>query len=239
MILQTRIPYDVTTHRPLPGIQSLAMADWLIRDEAFAGQMARRDALVAESAPVVLAMDPAAQPAAAELLDLVLARLGPGYAVSDGVMRPDEVAVPLDRSDPMRTLARLVQEDMVIMEKRPDLGSDEHLLTAAALCFPASWMLAEKFMRPLTGIHIPVASYDANIAARVQRMFDGVQVDRPLWRWNGLHYADPELHQPRSETDKRPRPDNPRYFRTERQSLVRLPVSRAVVFSIHTYVVAV
>jgi hypothetical protein len=64
-------------------------------------------------------------------------------------------------------------------------------------------------------------------------------VDRPLWRWNGLRYADPELHQPRSESDRRPRPENPRFFRSERQCLVRLPVSQAVVFSIHTYVVAV
>ncbi len=230
MILQARIPYDTSNHRPLPGIQPFDIADWLIQDEAFAGQMARRDALVAERPGAVLAMDDGARPAATELLDMVLARLGPGYAVGDVVTRPDGVAVALDRDDPMRMLARLVQEDMVIMERR----GPEHVLTAAALCFPASWMLAEKFLRPLTGIHVPVPSYDANIAARVQRLFDGVQVDRPLWRWNGLRYADPELHQPRSEADRRPRPENPRFFRTERQCLVRLPVSRAVVFSIHT-----
>ncbi len=235
MILQTRIPYDVTTHPSLPGIKPFAMADWLVQDEAFAGQMARRDALVTERPAAVLAMDAGARPAAEELLGYVLARLGPGYTVGDAVARPDGVTVPLVMGDPMRTLARLVQEDLVIMERR----GEEHVLTAAALCFPASWMLAEKFLRPLTGIHVPVASYDANIAARVQRLFDGVQVDKPLWRWNGLRYADPELHQPRSEQDRRPRPENPRFFRTERQCLVRLPVSRAVVFSIHTYVVAV
>lgn len=239
MILQARIPYDTTTHPALPGIKPFAMADWLVVDEAFAGQMARRDALVTERPAAVLAMDAGARPAAAELLDMVLAHLGPGYAVGADVTRPDGVTVPLDRADPMRTLARLVQEDLVIMERRPDLGGAEHVLTAAALCFPASWTLAEKFLRPLTGIHVPVPEYDANIAARVQRLFDGVQVDRPLWRWNGLHYADPELHQPRAEADKRPLPADPQFYRSERQCLVRLPVSRAVVFSIHTYVVAV
>lgn len=237
MILQARIPYDVSTHPNLPGTRPFDMAEWLVVDEAFAGQMARRDALVAERPGVVLAMDAAARPAAVELLDMVLARLGPGYAVGASVTRPDGVTVALDRDDPMRVLARLVQEDLVILEKPP--GADEHIITAATLCFPASWTLAEKFMRPLTRIHMPVASYDAGMAARVQRLFDGVQVDRPLWRWNGLRYADPELHQPRLEADRRARPENPRYFRSERQCLVRLPVSRAVVFSIHTYVVAV
>jgi len=84
--------------------------------------------------------------------------------------------VPVDYDDPMGCMGQIAQNDFAIMEQR---GS-EHVLTAAVLCFPASWLLAEKFMRGLVGIHDPVDPYDDQIAKRVQRLFDGIQVDRPL-----------------------------------------------------------
>ncbi len=150
------------------------------------------------------------------------------------VRRPDGVRVDIDRGDPLGVLARLVQEDLCLLQKT----DDEHVLTGAVLCFPASWSLAEKFMRPLVAIHAPVASYDDNIARRVQRLFDGVKPERPLWRFNLLRYVDPTLHQPRSELARRNTDDNQdfKYFRSERQCVLRLPKTDAVVFSINTYV---
>ena len=116
---------------------------------------------------------------------------------------------------------------------------DEHVLTAAVLCFPASWTLAEKAGQPLSRIHRPVGAYDVGVAQRVQRLFDGVQSGKPIWRNNYLHYNDPELYQPLSETDparKEPWPAHAPYTRAERQCIVRLPETGAVLFSIHTYV---
>lgn len=236
-ILQTRLSYDPTTPRPLPGIAPMDPADWIIVDDAYAGQMEERRKLLAERRDTVLALDPQARPAAQELLNAVLADLAAraDHVVTEGqVQRPDGVTVTLDRDDPMGTLGHLVQQDLCIMERR----GDEHVLTAAVLCFPASWTLEEKFMRPLTGIHVPVDSYDDSMARRVQRLFDGVQVGRPLWRFNALWYADPTLHQPRREADRRPErgAEDARYLRTERQSLLRLPQTGAVVFGIHTSV---
>ncbi len=233
-ILQKSIPYDPFTPRRLPGIAPLDPSQWLIRDEAFAGQMALRDDLAATRRHMVIAHDPSAEPAALELLDTVLDHAYAGDTAH--VARPDGARVQIDRADPMGTLARLVQEDLCILEKR----GDEHILTAAALCFPASWSLAEKFLRPLTAIHVPVDDYDANIAARVQRLFDGIQPGRPLWRFNALWYDDPALHQPRGARDRRDpvNPDKAPFFRSERQCLLRLPQTRAVVFSIHTYVLS-
>lgn len=231
-ILQTSIPYDPFAARPLPGIQPLAPDDWLLTDEAHAGQMALRDDLIARRRDAVIAMDPAAEPAAQELLDTVLSLRFPGAGAH--VSRPDGMIVTIDRADPMGTLGRLVQEDLCILQKR----GDEHVLTAATLCFPASWSLDEKVLRPLIAIHDPVDSYDANIAARVQRLFDGIQPGRPLWRSNALWYDDPSLHQPRRAGDRRSRadPETAPWFRSERQCLLRLPATRAVVFSIHTYI---
>ncbi len=237
MILQTRIPYDARAERVLPGISPLDPDRWILCDEAYAGQMARKLQLLDERPEDVLALDDAARPAAEELLDAVLAALPPGFECNDSHVRcPDGREVAVDRSAPMHVLAQIVQEDLCLMEKR----GDEHVLTAAALCFPASWKLSEKFLRPLIRIHDPVPEYGPDLAKRVQRLFDGIRAGRPMWRFNALHYADPELFQPRSEADPRQKgdPKDRPYLRSERQCLVRLPKTQAVVFSIHTYVVA-
>ncbi|MGC9369869.1 MAG: heme-dependent oxidative N-demethylase family protein [Paracoccaceae bacterium] len=243
-ILQKTLPYtpwaDPRMSR-LPGIQPLDPADWLVVDEAYALQMAERERLFAEAPDKVHALDPAALPAARELLDTVLSHLaarGDFEVGKAAVTRPDGVRVALDRDAPLLTAGRLVQEDLCLME-RPD-GAEEHILTGAALCFPASWTLAEKFMRPLIRIHRPVAPYDADVARRVQRLFDALAPGRALWRANAHFYEDPALHQPRPEAAPRRQAEAPTpYMRSERQCLLRLPRTRAVVFSIHTYVVHV
>lgn len=234
MILQDAIPYDPFKTARLPGVTPLAEGDWLLRDEAFAGQLAERDRLVAERPGDVLALDDTAREAALELLDAVCARAYPGQG-GGNVMRPDGVGVAIDRDAPMASLARLVQEDFCILHKQ----GDEHVLTGAALCFPAGWTLAEKFLHPLSVIHDPVEPYDEGIAKRVQRLFDGVRAGRPLWRCNALWYRSPDLYQPRTEADPKRDPGAlPGFLRSERQVLMRLPQTRAMVFVIHTYVVA-
>lgn len=236
-ILQTRLPYDPGFARRLPGTQPFDPADWLWVDDAYAAQMALRAQLIAERRDEVLRLDPAALPAARELLDLVLKRLPRGFDRRGGaVIRPDGPSVALDRDDPLGTLGHLVQEDLCLLQP----GEAGHVLTGAVLCFPASWRLSEKFMRPLPRIHDPVAEYDDGLARRVQRMFDAIRPEQPLWRCNALWYDDPALHQPRSASEPRRLDDPARagFFRSERQCLLRLPESRAVVFSIHTFVLA-
>lgn len=241
-ILQSALPFapwaDPRTRR-LPGTLPMEPGDWLRVDDAFAGQMAERDRLIAGRPEAVHALSERGRPAAAELLELALAELGgkPGYRIGAAeVQRPDGVTVALDRGAPLKTLGRLCQEDFCLLEKAE--GEAEHVLTGAILCFPASWTLAEKFLRPLVGIHIPVAVYDDEIARRVQRLFDAIRPGQGLWRQNALFYADAALHQPRREADPRTNrgADLP-FIRSERQSLMRLPASQAVVFAIHTYVI--
>ncbi|WP_407493565.1 heme-dependent oxidative N-demethylase family protein [Pseudooceanicola sp. MF1-13] len=238
LILHDRIPYD-TGEKSLPGIAPLDPADWVIRDEVFAQQMALRDQLITTRRDEVIALTDAGRAAAEELLQAVLDDLAgdEGYLIdADIVQRPDGVRVTLDRNDPLGALGRLVQQDFCLLQK-PD-GGDEHVLTGAVLCFPAGWMLAQKIDRPLIRIHVPVPSYDDDIARRVQRLFDGVQVGRPLWRYNALGYVDPALFQPRAEgVPKYGDEGQQRFIRSERQTILRLPQTRAVVFGIHTFVV--
>lgn len=142
-VLQSRLrhsPWADPRHRRLPGVQPLDLADFLLVDDAHAGQMAARDRLIAQHPEAVHALAPQAVPAARELLAMVLAGLPalPGYAVAPGaVTRPDGVTIRPDPDAPLLSLGRLVQQDFCILQK----GGAEHVLTGAILCFPASWRL--------------------------------------------------------------------------------------------------
>ncbi len=238
IVLQAKLPFapwmDPRTAR-LPGVLPVE-GDWLTTDDAFTGQMALRDQLIADEPLTVLAALATSQAAQEDLYDLVLAQLHLNKAYRfgiDTVIRPDGVQVPLDRGQPLRTLGRLVQEDLCLMQRH----GDQHILTAACLCFPASWSLSEKLGRPLTGIHRTVAVYEDDLARRVQRMFDVIRPEQPLWRMNALVYVNPDLHQPGVENAPRTDRRNGQYLRAERQTLLRLPESEAVLFAIHTFVV--
>lgn len=220
----------------LPGVLPVEGDDWLVRDEVFAPQMAERDRLILGDA-AVHGIAPEAAAAADETYDMVLAKLAEdaGYCIgAEAARRPDGAEVALDRARPLQTLGRLVQEDLCLMVPN---RQGEHILGGAILCFPASWTLAEKLGQPMTRIHNPVPEYDENIARRVQRLLDAVQVGRPIWRMNHNLYASADLFHPRSENA--PRLDiAPQFLRAERQCLLRLPQTGAVLFTIHTYVMA-
>ncbi len=231
VILQSSIPDAQSGDPRLPGTMPCDPDDWLRVDEAYADQMAYRAQLLEKRPEAVLCES---EGPGREVLQEAL-RILPdlGFAVAtNSVTCPDARKVAIDWDAPLKTLGLLVQEDICILEKQ----GTEHVLTGAVLCFPANWRLAEKINRPLIGIHAPVPEYDDNIARRVQRLFDGVRVGRPMWRFNKLHYSDPDLHQPYKKVDGDVTP----YIRSERQCILRLRLPRtdAVVFTILTHVVA-
>ena len=134
---------------------------------------------------------------------------------------------------PLLGAAVHVQEDLCVLQKQ----GDEHILTAAVMCFPSSWDVRQKIGRSIASIHEPVPQF-SDVSHTVERMLSAIRVEQPLGRANFLIYTDPELHQPRGEgIDKPIAPNALRYIRVERQTFRRLPDSLAVIFAIHTYVV--
>lgn len=241
-ILQHSVPYDVFDPPDLPGVQPLAPDDWVLVDEAYGAQMLHRAALIATQRDKVIYLEEGAKAAAQEVLEMVLdllQRRFDKFEVGTGaVRRPDGINVAIDRDDPLGTLGHLVQEDLCLMQKR----GDEHVLMGAVLCFPAGWRLREKAGHPLMHIHAPVDSYNAGLGRRVQRLFDGVRTGQPMWRYNVLWYENPELYQPYTPDDHYKTVHQPKarpYLRSERQCIVRLPKTDAVLFSIHNFVVHV
>lgn len=236
-ILQESMPegqVEVAAAR-LPAMRPV-VGPWLSCDAAYGPQMANRRGLLRTREGDVYAQTEGGLAAARGFVELALDALPDGFEQEgDTVHCPDGHTEVVDWDAPLRSTGMILQQDVCILEKR----GAEHVMTGAVLCFPASWTLAQKIGKPLIGIHAPVDEYDAGIAARVQRLFDGVQVGRPLWRANALRYDDATLYQPRPENDPRPvgQPDAP-YLRSERQTILRLPQPEAVAFVIHTSVVA-
>ena len=228
-----------------PGIAPLDPADWFHVDEDHSGQMRLRDALIAHSPDRAFDTLPEGEAAAAELLEEILIHLGarPDYKVrADGrVRRPDGVEVDTRALPSMAAAGRLVQDDLLIMRKAE--GEEEHRLVAGVLCFPAHWTLSEKIGKALLRIHMPVPEYAGDLSRRVQRFFDGVQPGRPLWRGNWHFAGRPDIVTPMREAlktaaghDRLAEDGDDAWLRVERQTVLRLPRSRAVVFGVRTMV---
>lgn len=223
-------PYTPFMHKRTakpPGLSPLDMAEWTVKHPDHDAQLARRGEIMRDHADIAIGSGHEAEEPVLELLSMLKAHLG-----------LDPEITHLEEYCAWTAMAHLVPEDFCLM--LPDRKSGEYKLVGAILCFPSRWLLSEKLGRPMTIIHDPVPDYDDALARRVNRIFEIVDEDRPMVRVNWLVHADPELFLPLGRETKLnlppPRSSGELYLRTERQTLVRLPQSRAVAFGIKTSV---
>jgi hypothetical protein len=151
--------------------------------------------------------------------------------------RRDDVlaAVPSARHvlPALERAALRVDEDLCLLTRA---GDGPFLLTAACVCAPSHWVLAEKIGLPVAEIHGPVPFYEPELAARVDgfiaRLRDGVVVGRRNWT---IH-EDDDLYAPvppDADASAGVAPAD-QWLRSERQTLRRLPRSGTVLFTIRT-----
>lgn len=141
-ILQEKMPPDLVENATLPGVRPVPDGRWLRTDDAYAEQMTYRRRLIAEQRNTVLWQQQSASDAVEELFHEAKTQLpGLGFRFSPGLIHcPDGFKVETSVDDPLMSLGQTVQEDICLLQKQ----NQEHVLTAAVLCFPASWTLLEK-----------------------------------------------------------------------------------------------
>ena len=210
-------------------IRTLDWTTWLVADDERDRELALRAALLRDRRDEVLQINPVADAAAVEsaaLVDDWLARHTTPAAPTTSSASP-----PLDQH-PLEAAARRVQEDLCVMV--PIDGA--YRLEAAVVCFASHWRLADKMGAPLSAIHGPVPHYADQLARRVDTFFDRLRVERPVVRRNlSIHDHDDLLRPEPSETFEDFDGDLDRvWLRSERQTLVRLPSTGAVLFTIKT-----
>lgn len=205
------------------GLRPLELSKWLELDEHREEELRYKADLLRDKFDVVVATTPGSEKASAEVLREVTSALD--------IYHPS-VAVSVDSNEhSLVASARLVQEDLCIMEK-----SDTWRLTAAVVCFPSRWSLATKIGTTLDDIHGPVPLYDEKLSSPTNAFFDRMTPEKAVWRLNWTLIDNPDLHQPVSAR-KSPEGDLAKwFFRVERQTLRQLPETGCVLFTIRNYV---
>jgi dimethylamine monooxygenase subunit A len=145
--------------------------------------------------------------------------------------------VALGGAPALLTASRLVQEDLLLMQRR----EDGWRLVAGSLCFPSTWVLAEKLGAGMDAIHAPAPGYGGRMADRVARIFDNLKAEQPVERFNWSIYGDGRLRYAQSKQDPFERFPPGRsvshaHIRVERQTLRRLPRSGDILFTVRVHV---
>ena len=203
-------PFMVNDGRPRVGLRLIAPEEWLDTGSHTAGPRAERAALLDQHADRLVARLPEGDEAASELA--VLVQEATGLAV-DPSQHPIEAAV------------RLAVEDFCV------LTGDPPRLTAAAVVHPFDWSLEGRLGTTVDEIHHRVPHY-APLSSAVDRVLSRLGSEiRARTNWFVTDAPDRCWH-----PDDPPAPTGDLFIRMERQTVRRLPVSRAVVFTIRTYV---
>lgn len=220
------LPFAAGTLRM--GLSPIPEVEWLEFGDDFEVQMAAKRDLLAARREAVLRFAPSAEEASSEALEMIREALR--------LHHPGRSDVTPEGSHPLEMAARLVQEDLCLLER----SDDGYRLGAGCVCFPSNWSLAEKFGQPVRAIHGPVPGFDPGLAAPVDRFFERLAAGHIVMRFNWLVHDTPELHQVDRVPDDAPIPvehaGERLWLRVERQTLRRLPKNGAVLFTIRTHV---
>jgi dimethylamine monooxygenase subunit A len=224
------------------GLSPIDVADWIEQDELLVEQLALKETILAQEGAAAFAALEGSEAGQAEVLQLLAAYLPARYPATyrrEGEalrILPSDRAVALEGEPPLLVASRLVQEDLLLM-RRDDEG---WRLVAGSLCFPSTWVLAEKLGRPMDAIHAPVSGYAGKMAGMVARIFDNLKAEQPVERFNWSIYGDARLRYAQSKQDplRRFPPDQSAshaHIRVERQTLRRLPLSGDILFTVHVH----
>ncbi|KAK6076036.1 hypothetical protein SCUP234_07536 [Seiridium cupressi] len=242
--------YNVTM-----GLRAIPHQDWIQLDNHFPKYHADKAQRIVERGSKCCGTAPEAYPAALELLQELADYLPNRYPTmyertANGIVNLwsgesfDITERPL-KEDPMCMAGRLTQDDLALMIEKPD---GEYYLLAGSILLAGFWRLEDKFGMRMSEIHTSgdVPQFKEKLESSMMKFFSRlnceelyarnnyfIQVDDSLaWSWSiggedstGLGW----------QTAEKNRAIEHHWFRSERQSLRRLPKTGAIVFTIRTY----
>lgn len=239
-------PFEDGPYRPAMAGRHLDPADWIEIDRTTRAQWAAKAELLDHHPDAVYSTLPGSDEACAETLALLadhLVRHYPDIYHRAGDRLVNEATgqgFDLATDHPLAVAARLVPEDLCLHQR---LDRRYHL-SAACVCFPNRWRLADKIGHSLAAIHTPVPRYQEALQKVVDDFFAMLHPSRPVWRLNWVLLDTDALYLPGNDCARAgPNPELNRhnagqrvFLRVERQTFRRLPASHAVLFTIRTHV---
>ncbi|CAG8189684.1 unnamed protein product [Penicillium olsonii] len=177
-----------------------------------------------------------------------------GKDLVENLVTHEKIVTEIDASIALRealeTIAGSIDEDFFILlpyhPKDSKSSHETYVLEAYAACFPSGFQPREKIGKKLADIHEPVPGYREKLEKSMDRFFARLEVGRLVKRVNWSLTVDEELYSnfDKGGTALKIKPDKlaledlnlqKTFVRCERQTLHRLPESRAIVFAFHTY----
>ena len=171
--------------------------------------------------------------------------VGVDNIVTNESFNVEDLTMNGSKEDPMQLSARLIQDDLAIMYEKED---GQYYLLAGAILLAGFWRLEDKWGMPLSQIHTSgdVPHFKEKLEKGMMNFFRRVQPEGPVLRNNYFFQVDDHLAWSASIgdedsegvgwfTSEKNKAIEHHYFRSERQSLRRLPRSGGVVFTIRTY----
>lgn len=149
------------------------------------------------------------------------------------------------KMDPMEMAALMVQDDLAILKE--DENGD-YILKGGAIMLAGFWRLRDKINLPLSAIHTTgdVPKYNEKLKKPMEKFFTRLTCDKPVVRNNYFLQTDDDVAWSSSigpedvqevgwNTAEEATDINKIYYRSERQSVRRLPISGCIIFTIRTY----
>lgn len=218
-------PYDGSSKPFTIGLRPLDPTRWIEPDDQLAPFLAEKHRLFADQRTDVFAARDDTSASQSEIRDTLanyLTQTYPDLYATDGAgvtITPLQRHVAFDdQFPPLMQAALLVQDDLALMRR----FDDGWRLAAAAICFPSTWSLREKFDRTLADIHAPVPGFPGEMEKRVTRIFDNLRAGAPVERFNWSIYGSNALHHPHP-SPRTPASADTSFIRVERQTLRRMP----------------
>ncbi|CEJ86152.1 hypothetical protein VHEMI04024 [[Torrubiella] hemipterigena] len=242
--------YNVTM-----GLRVVAPIDWIELDNQFPKFHADKAARIIERGEQCIKTHEEAFSAAVELLEELTEYLPARYPslyqkTATGIRNlwsgeSFNIQGRLLQEDPMVICSRLVQDDLALMIEQPD---GQYRLLAGSILLAGFWRLSDKFGMTLSDIHTSghVPHFHEKLEGGMLKFFQRLKCDKFYARNNYFIQVDESLPWSYSIGDE----DSPalswstaeknkaiehHWFRSERQTLRRLPKTKAICFTIRTY----
>jgi len=197
---------------------------------------------------------PGSLPAQIELRDRivahVLAQHAEVFSMADGRLadRLDGMAHELDSPgvEPLAVISQFLEEDFILLQQVD--GQDQ--ITAASNAYSSSGRIVSSVGRSIPWAHKFVPTLNDQLGSRIDRVLGNIKVDAPVERFNWLltpiasrlFPEDPHAANTAAVdainaalANDPGRAGEILWIRVERQTLLRLPESGALAFSIYTY----
>lgn len=251
-------PYKRGPFHMTMGIKTLDHNEWLLLEDTYKDATDLKKHITQTETKHTVLANPAAKECLFETYDLCLNYLllrYPQYFVvdeKDNSLVHNKIRNEKIYRDPkpyfdleimVKTLSQTMEEDFLILML--DDKTDQYYLRGGSFAFPSGFDPAQKTNLSLRDIHGPVPLYKKSIEKSMDKFFRRLKVGEWIYRLNWTVQADNKLYAPGLDNTSNNdvivalEADNLDFsqvcMRCERQCLLRLPKTKALLFTIRTY----